>query len=1202
MRKLWRALLHTSVALIILIAAAAITAVVVARSGWFREKVRERIVSEIDKATGGRAEIGGFAFDWPRLTATISSLVIHGKEHADEAPLVSVRTVTLGLRVISMLERKFDLAYLRVDQPVVRIVFYPDGTNTLLFKNGNWAQELVNVAIRRYELNDGLVEYDESKIPVNVRGENLRGLMTYEARGLRYRGNLASKRVRVMAGGFAPIEVDLAAAFAIAASQIEITRLRVATRESHADVSGVLNDPRSPAGSLRMTAAISVREAVELFRIPIERTGSAAFDGRLLVSRQGFGITGRINARGLGYAQDRLKIEGAGFRADVRLAPSGLTMTGINLDALGATVTGAAELRHWADFHFEGKIAGLGVKQAATVATPRPIPWNGTIDGGFDIDAVVGKREARLHTSVTITKGEQGSPIEGHIDADYDQAAGKLRLGDSHIETSATHLEVSGTLGETIEARVQSTNLDDLLPALAMADADAPKELPVKLANGRATFSGRISGPLDDPHVTGQVALTNASVEGHAFDRFNGDVDATRRSVRLQNASIARGATEVTGSGALAPPNQDGALSAQLTVRNAQIAPLAKEAGLVTSITGTAGATIRLSGTLKRPSAEIALQVEKPAGFGEQLEHLRAQVRYSPEDIEVTAGEADGATGKLLFQGGYRHTQEDLKTGDLRFDVTAQGVVLSSIRNYQALQTSVDSKIDGKAEGTARIVNGVAVLTAVNGDAKAHSVTWDKQALGDVSITAQTHGLDLAVHANAKVRDISVEGDGSFRLTGDDPGSATIRLSRASLASIHSVTMAGGPLENYVLPFEGFIDGVSAKVTVALAKPRDFHAELTIATLQLNPKPAQTFRLGVQAQDVVVTNSQPLVVDISSKEARIRSANFAARDSSLEASGAVAFDPKGGSDLAVRGAVNLIILQLLNPDLAARGRATVQAQIHGSLRDPQLNGRMELTNASLYLSDLPNGVDNANGAIVFDRNRATIEKLTAETGGGTINFAGFIGFGSTLVYRLQAVAQKVRVRYPEDVSVTFDATLALNGTPDSSTVSGVMTPTRAAFTPRADVAQILAQAATSAPATATSSDYIRGMQFDVRIQSGPNFELQTSLTRNLQAEVDLRLRGTPLRPALLGTISVNEGEVQIFGNRYTVNRGDIRFVNPVRIDPIFDLDLETKARSVTVNIAISGTSEKLNVNYSSDPPMQPSADYRPAGRRARSYG
>ena len=289
----------------------------------------------------------------------------------------------------------------------------------------------------------------------------------------------------------------------------------------------------------------------------------------------------------------------------------------------------------------------------------------------------------------------------------------------------------------------------------------------------------------------------------------------------------------------------------------------------------------------------------------------------------------------------------------------------------------------------------------------------------------------------------------------------------------------------------------------------------------------------------------------------------------------------------MRGSVNLIALQLLNPDLAARGNATVQASIRGTLRDPQLSGRMELKSASLYLGDFTNGVDNANGAVVFDRNRATIEKLTAETGGGTIDLAGFIGFGSPLVYRLQANAKKVRVRYPEDVSMTFNGALALNGTSDASTVSGVITLTRASFTPRADLAQVVASAAKPVPTPASSSEYIRGMQFDIRIETGPNFELQTSLAKNLEAEVDLRLRGTPVRPALIGTVSVNQGEVEVFGNLYTVDRGDVRFVNPVKLDPIFDMNLETKARGVTVNIAIAGTLQKLNVNYSSDPPMQP---------------
>jgi translocation and assembly module TamB len=112
------------------------------------------------------------------------------------------------------------------------------------------------------------------------------------------------------------------------------------------------------------------------------------------------------------------------------------------------------------------------------------------------------------------------------------------------------------------------------------------------------------------------------------------------------------------------------------------------------------------------------------------------------------------------------------------------------------------------------------------------------------------------------------------------------------------------------------------------------------------------------------------------------------------------------------------------------------------------------------------------------------------------------------------------------------------------------------------------------------------MRFDVHIANAPTFEVETSLTRNVQSEVDLRLRGTPVSPTLAGTISVNSGDIQVLGNRYTVNRADIRFLNPVRIEPTFDVDLETRTSGITVNVTLSGTAEHLTVNYSSDPPLQ----------------
>ncbi len=144
------------------------------------------------------------------------------------------------------------------------------------------------------------------------------------------------------------------------------------------------------------------------------------------------------------------------------------------------------------------------------------------------------------------------------------------------------------------------------------------------------------------------------------------------------------------------------------------------------------------------------------------------------------------------------------------------------------------------------------------------------------------------------------------------------------------------------------------------------------------------------------------------------------------------------------------------------------------------------------------------------------------------------------------------------------------------------------FNPRSDLGQLLAQSSGPTPVPTTPNEYLQGMRFDVRIESASNFQVETSLTRDVEAEIDLRLRGSPIRPVLQGTVSINQGEMQVFGTKYTINRGDIRFLNPVKIEPTVDMDLETKLRGVTVNVTLSGTASNPKINWSSDPPLQQS--------------
>ena len=1204
----------TIVAALVLIAA--VSGILVIRSQRFREYVRRSIIQQVETTTGGRFEIGQFSFDWEHLIAEIGPVVLHGKE-TEGAPLVAADSVTLGFRVLSLVERKVDLARVRIQGLRVRVVFYADGSTNIPVPHRptTWTEDVLNAAVREYEVDDGYVDYDETRVPLRLRGENLRNRMSHEPgadllQG-RYRADVSTARLEVTPPGYPSIPAALSAAVTLERSRLTFSRLRISTKESRLDLTGAVDDMRAPHGVFTAHATAALHEMVSMFALRLEPVGAATFDGKVIVAfapKFDLGITGKLAARGAGYSGRGVKIENADLRGDVNLTLDQVSLHQFEAQALGARWTGNADLLHWRDLRVDGNVDGLGVRDAAMIAQ-HSVPYSGSMSGAFSATARVGEASiATARANLNIAPAAGGVPLEGQLDASYDRASGAISLGPSWASTSASRLDISGTPGQTLQVKLHSTDLNDVLPALALVSSGAPKTLPLKLNTlnrgtaenrGTADVEGSLAGPLDNPRFTGRVDVARASIEvrgeGHAFDRFTAEVSAAKDQIQATRVTLARGNTTVTGSATITERDNsfdDATIAAQLDVRNVAIGELVREVGasgnVPGEISGTASAAIRVSGSVRKPIADATADIQRPAGFGEQADRLRATIHYASDRVEVSAGDLTAASSSVRFTGAYRPDAAGWKNGQLDFDVSTQNLPTSRIHRMEQVKPPLEAALTANLRGAGRIANNTFDLTTLDGTFSAQRVTVDRQAVGDVSAALQTRNADLSVRFSGKVREATIDGTGSWRLQGDDAGGATVSFSRLSVASVHSLAMLGGTSEQQqsALPFDGFIEGGVA-FSMPLRKLDQYRADVTLNTVQLNPKPAQTLGLGVQAQDIVLRNGRPVAIVVSPDGIRITSAQFLARDTTVEVSGSVPFRANA-ADLMVRGNINLAILQLLNANLLAQGNATVDASVRGAWQNPSVNGRMQLNNASLYLSDLPNGVDNANGVVLFDRTRAPIERLTAETGGGRVSFSGMVGFGSTLLYRLQADAQRVRVRWPDDVSTAFNAHLELNGTPGASTLSGSLTLIRTVLNPRTDLGRLMADAAKPVPAPATPNEYLRGMQFDVHVESDPEFKLDTALTHEVQTEVDLRLRGTPLRPVVLGSVSVNEGEVQIFGSRYSIDRGDIRFQNPVKIDPILDMSLETKARGIAVNVSISGTLQKLKVNYSSDPPLQSS--------------
>jgi len=193
----------------------------------------------------------------------------------------------------------------------------------------------------------------------------------------------------------------------------------------------------------------------------------------------------------------------------------------------------------------------------------------------------------------------------------------------------------------------------------------------------------------------------------------------------------------------------------------------------------------------------------------------------------------------------------------------------------------------------------------------------------------------------------------------------------------------------------------------------------------------------------------------------VRNCTLQGHETSLTITGSVPYLRRTGgetTDLKLAGSVDLQIFHLFDPNVESHGTSTVSASVGGTFRDPVVNGSLAVKDGSFFLTSLSNGLTAVNGTVLFNSNRATLQKMTARSGGGELSLGGFISFGGAgpLVYHLEGKAQDVRVRYAGSISVTASSSLRLSGTSTSSILSGTLTVSRVVFNANTDVGPLLA--------------------------------------------------------------------------------------------------------------------------------------------------
>ncbi len=1192
-----RIALYSLASILLLVLVVGVAVLLIARSDWLREKLRTVIVEQAEIATGGRVEIRKFQLDWTGLTADVDGLVIHGTEAANQAPFLSVDHVTIGIRIISLFARDFRLSRIDVTRPLVHVIIDEAGETNLprpkIPGKGSAADTILNLKIARFEVRNGEALVESPGVPPrtypwSTNGRNLSARAVYDRAHDRYSGDFSIAPVHLVLEGYGPLDVDVQATAGMERNRAFATKATVKTAASEIDLSSLsLSSFINPVVTANFDIKASAAEVVRVlhWKLPIAGALTVAGTARY-VSPTEFAANGAFRGTGMSYATVR-NIRLAG---NVSATQAQLALTSLRANVLGGEASGSAETKGYDAYRINAKVTGLDVRDVAALGTPKPIPYDGLISGTVDLSGRIrdlsrsGLVDAT--TQLTIAPAPNGPAVHGEISAHYTDSLAKLELGHSWIALPNSRVDVNGTLGSSLDVKVDTRDLNDLLPVLN------GKTLPFTLRDGTASFAGTVTGALDDPHIGGHAEVHNAIYDGRPIDSATADVTASKSQATAENASLIYDGITAFGGGSIgltdwATTNASPVLG-NVASNNVDVSHILTLAGYKdVPVSGTVSVSAHASGTLGQPVGNADITLAKGLIYQQPYDSVTGHVQFVSADVQTVTGLFVSGPKRVNFDVNYSHAGQVVPAGMLEISAGSNLMALNQIALIRQRQPDIEGSAQFRGSAAVRVTLDAKKtphfeLAKIDGDGSATGIALSGRNLGDSHFSAKTEGNTLMATFDSNAAKAVIKGEARVELTGDDRTTGSVTFSNAGLNALAALILTEADART--LTFDGSAQG-RVDFSGPLFTPAKMSATATIPQFEVHPLAGTPLVTTIPGFNL--RNNGPIKLSYENSVIRLDAARFQAPETDITLSGTASVTGSSPLNLHVQGDVNLAMLRNFVPDVASSGTISVSGNIRGTWGTPDLSGRASIRNGEFHYAAFTNGLTNAVGEVVFYGTRATIQSFTADTGGGKFTGSGFATLnGGALAFQFSARTRDVRLRYPAGVSSTSDSDIQLVRNSQRSTISGTVTVRRLVFNPQEDSADVLADMSRSVPVTASGENSLASMNLDVLIQTAPDVALQSKVAESIQADASLRLRGTIANPALLGRVNISQGNVLFFGNKYTISRGSISFFNPTFIDPILDVDLETKARGISVTLTVTGPPSHLGMTYRSDPPLE----------------
>ena len=1191
-RPLWqRLLLWITGGLLVLIILIVVGVYVLLHNRSFHNYVLRTVEQKATASLGTNVHIQEFALNFTGISPTLDlyGIVIDGAQPYPNPPLLQLEHARVGVRILSVLHKKWYLKDVRVNHPVLQVFVDNQGHSNLPTPKSSGGQSntnLFDLAIQHALLDRGEIFYNNRKSALDADLHNVTFSSGFDNANRRYSGSLSYDNGHLQMETFNTIDHDFRADFAATPDTFTLHHAVLRSGTSVFSVDATLNDYVNPRINGVYNAVLDSGEFRHIMKNPTLPIGLINIGGKVqyiaqpnIPLMQGIVVEGTLSSGLLQVRTPQFHGNIRNVGADYVLKNGNAEIRNMRAFLLGGELSGAFTMRDItgaSQSHLTAALKNISLTQlkammnspalaraglTGTVSATADATWGKTFN---DLSA---RSDAVLKASLSSPQTNTSVPLDGVVHARYSAPAKQIALNQSYIRTPQTIINLNGTVSDrsALQIRMQANELHEIETLADMFQTPTKGQSAPQPLNlyGTAIFNGTVTGTSSAPHLNGQLAANNLKVRGTSWRLLRTNVDVSPSQASLQNGEldpadrgrITFGVSTGLKNWSLAKTSP---FSVNLNANQLNIGSLTAAAGVQAPVQGTLSANIQAHGTQLNPIGQGTISLTQAKVSGEPIQSANV-------DFEGT-GDAVHGTLALRLPAGAANSIVTYYPKNQGYDVQlkANGIQLGQLQTVKARNLQLQGVLNLNVSGRGTINDPQLVARL-----QIPSLTVQNQKINGLTLQTNVANHVANVALDSQAVNTNIRGRATVNLTGEYQTTASIdtqAIPLAPLIAAYAPTQAGNVTGQTEL--HGTIRG-------PLKNAKLLEAHFTIPTLAVNYQ-----------NKVQIGAPQPIHFDYVNGVLDLQRSSLKGTDTDLQFQGRVpVIDKTAPVSVLLLGTIDLRLLQLLSPDVETSGQLRFDINSFGQLANPNVEGQVRIINAALATGDAPLGLSNGNGVLTLTRDRLDITSFTGKVGGGDVTAKGAVLYRPNLSFDLVLQGRGIRLLYPDGVRSGIGTNLYLTGTTDAALLRGQVNLNQLSFTPDFDLTSIMGQfGGTTAPPPAQG--FSNNLQLDIQVRSTQGINL-VSRQLSIDGSMNLNVKGTAAEPVVLGRINLNGGDFLFNNERFVLEGGTIDFVNPTVTQPMLNVSLSTTVQQYKVAMRFEGPVDHMRTSYSSDPALPP---------------